>query len=302
MDLVVGATGLVGGDAVRGLVEAGREVRALVRDPAERQEARNLEELGVEVVVGDLTRPESLVAACRGVDVVVCSATSMPDPGPDGLERVDGAGVRSLIEAAEEAGVGRFVYVSFSGNMEYDSPLRDAKRSAEERLAESPMQAVVLRPSFFMEVWLGPELGFDPSSGTVRLYGSGEAPVSYVSAHDVARFAVAAATREDGDSRVLEIGGPEAISQREAMRHFARELGAELEVERVPIEAIRAQHDAEDPLARTFGALMLAYAEGDVIENARDTAKRYEITLRSVADWARQIARGGDPTGEEPSA
>lgn len=289
MELVVGATGMVGGRAARGLTEAGGAVRALVRNPEGRPEAEALRDTGIEVVPGDLTRPDTLVAACRGVDVVVCTATSMPDPGEDGLRRVDRDGVQALIDAAEEAGVARFVYVSFSGNIEFDCPLRDAKRAAERRLLGSSMRAVVLRPTYFTEVWLGPHLGFDPLGGTVRVYGPGDAPISYIRGRDVADFAVATALPNHGEDVVLELGGPEPVSQLDAVRIFEEVLGGELQVERVPLEAIRSKHASEDPLERTFGALMLGCAEGDAIPEAPQTAERYGVALHSVSEWAREV-------------
>lgn len=295
MDLVVGATGLVGGQVARGLLERGRDVRCLVREPAGRADASALHDIGAEIVAGDLTEPGSLAAACRDVEVVVCSVTSMPDPGERGLQEVDREGVLCLVEAAEATGVERFVYVSFSGNMEHPSPLRDAKRAAERRLAESPMRAVVLRPSFFMEVWLGPHLGFDPATNRMRIYGSGEAPVSYVSAGDVAAFAVATAVEAGDGDETLELGGPEALSQRDVVGLLAAALGGEPEIEPVPLEAIRAQYASENPLARAFGALMLTYAEGDAIPGSQRTAARHGITLRSVGEWVEEVAeRSGD--------
>lgn len=292
MDLIVGATGMVGGRAARRLAESGRQVRALVRDPDRRPEAEALASAGIEVASGDLTRPETLAAACRGVDVVVCTATSMPDPGEEGLRRVDRDGVQALITAAEEAGVRTFVYVSFSGNIELDFPLRNAKRAAERRLLESSLRAVVLRPSYFAEVWLGPHLGFDPLGGRARIYGSGDAGISYIRGRDVADFSVAVSLREARDDLVLELGGPEPVSQLEAVRIFEEALGRELELERVPIEALEAKHASEHPLESTFGGLMLAYARGDVVAGASETAARYGVRLGSVGEWAREVAGG----------
>ena len=58
----------------------------------------------------------------------------------------------------------------------------------ERRLRESGMTYTIVRPSFFMDVWLSPHAGFDPVGGQVRIYGSGDAPVSLVSAADVAAY------------------------------------------------------------------------------------------------------------------
>jgi hypothetical protein len=62
-----------------------------------------------------------------------------------------------------------------------------------------------------------------------------------------------------------------------------------LKIEHVPVDAIRAQHKSFEPVARTFGALMLAYADGDVVPDAAATAQRYKVRLRSVAEYASGI-------------
>jgi NADH dehydrogenase len=243
-----------------------------------------LTEGGIEIAEGDLTLPGTLDAACLGAEVVISTATSMPTGANDGLRRVDREGTLALINAAERAGVGKFVYVSYSGNITEPSPLALAKRGCEARLREGQMQAVILRPSFFAEVWLSPALGFDAVNGKARVYGSGTAKVSYISAFDVAAFAVAAATRDyTTRSTTLELGGPEALSQMEVIAIFERVLGCDITREFVPIEALEAQARSPDPLAATYGALTLAYAKGDVIEGARDVASRHGVTLRSMA-------------------
>lgn len=293
MDLVVGSTGMVGGRVAHGLAAAGRRVRALVRNPEGRPEADRLREAGIEVASGDLTRPDTLRAACAGVDVVVCTATSMPHATDDGLRRVDRDGVRSLVEAAEEAGADTFVYVSYSGNLKRPSPLQEAKRGTEERLLASPLRAVILRPSIFMDVWLSPHLGFDPVGGRVVVYGPGDRPVSYISAADVAEFAVRTATGEAEGDLVLELGGPEPLSQLQVVEIFERTVGREIEREHVPLEALRQRHASTDPLERTFGALGLGYADGDPIPDAPVTARAYGISLRSVEAYAREFPAVG---------
>lgn len=282
--LVVGATGFVGGQAALSLRRSSARVRALVRGGAAHPKAGRLVEAGVDLVDGDLTDARSVEAACRGMDVVISTATSMPAGANDGLRRVDREGTLSLIDAAERAAVGKFVYVSYSGNITEPSPLALAKRGCEARLRESPMQTVILRPSFFAEVWLSPALGFDAVNGKARVYGPGTAKVSYVSAFDVAAFAVAAVGRDyPARNMVLELGGPEALSQLDAIAIFERALGRAIAREFVPIEALEAQARSPDPLAATYGALTLAYAKGDVIEGASDVASRHGVTLRSVS-------------------
>ena len=156
--------------------------------------ARSLVNAGIEVIEGDLTLLASLDNAVKNIEVVISTVSSMPTGADNGLKRVDLDGTLALIDSAERAGVKRFVCVSYSWNIREDSPLEVAKRTCENRLLDSKMEAVILRPSYFMEVWLGPALGFDPAKGSARIYGDGDAEVSYISGMDVANFAVAAAT------------------------------------------------------------------------------------------------------------
>ena len=285
--LVAGSTGFVGGEITLRLAQRKLQTRALVRGGAAHPKVRRLQNAGIEIVNGDLTLPETLDAACQGMDTVVTTVTSMPSGANDGLRRVDHDGTLALIAAAERAGVKTFVYVSYSGNIREESALETAKRDCENRLLQGSMQAVILRPSYFMEAWLSPALGFDPRSGSARIYGSGEAKVSYISAFDVADFAVAAATKEHGDKNtVLEMGGPEALSQLDAVGIFEQALGRKVQLEFLPAEAIQAQHGSTDPLQKTFAALMLAYTKGDAISGARARAEEYGIALRSVAEYA----------------
>ena len=285
MYLVVGATGLVGGEVAQQLRRQGCDVKALVRGGSAHQGARPLLQAGVNVVGGDLRDPLAVAAACSGIDTVVCTATSMPAAGGDALQRVDQGGVLGLIVAAERAGVRRFVYTSFSPNIRIDSPLTRAKRSCEARLAESSIQSVILQPSFFMEVWLGPHLGFDAARAQARIYGDGKAGVSYVSALDVAAFAVSAATAPGELREILQIGGPEPVSQLDAVAVFERKLGRRFSLEHVPIHALKVQHQSAEPLQKTFAALMMAYALGDPVAKAQETAGRYGVRLTSIEDY-----------------
>ena len=95
--------------------------------------------LGAEIVVGDLKDPASLATACRGSRAVISTASSVPSSQEgDSIESVDGRGQLNLIAAAEQAGVGHFILVSFPG-VDFDFPLQSAKRAAEKRLRDGQM-------------------------------------------------------------------------------------------------------------------------------------------------------------------
>jgi uncharacterized protein YbjT (DUF2867 family) len=286
MNLVVGATGLVGQQIAIGLRKQGRDVRAMVRRGRNHEKVTPLMSAGIEIVDADLTKPETLPSACAGIDTILCTATSMPHGSDDGLRRVDHDGILALIENAERAGVRHFIYISYSGNIREDSPLETAKRDCEKQLLSGRMRATILRPSYFSEVWLSPALGFDPAGGRVRIYGTGDAKISYISPNDVAAFAVAAAGKPPDKSVVLEMGGPEPLSQLDAVQSFERILGRKIDLEPVPLAALAEQRRSSDPLQKTFAALMLAYAKGDSIPGSLETARSYGIKLHSVSDYA----------------
>jgi len=291
--LVIGATGLVGLEACRRLRESGASVRALVRTTADAQKRAELERLGAELVEGDLKDPASLARACAGVQSVISTASStLTRQSGDSIETVDRRGQLALVDAARAAGVEHFVFVSFRDNPAIRYPLTEAKREVEESLKKSGMAYTILQASYFMEVWLTPALGFDAANGKVRIYGDGSQPISWISYKDVARAAAAAVGEAGARNRVVEVGGPQALSPREVVRMFEAAGAGEIATETVPASALQAQlNAATDPLEKTFAGLMLQYTGGDSIDPAA-SSQLFPFRMTSVRDFiAAQLAR-----------
>jgi NADH dehydrogenase len=290
MILVVGATGMLGSEICRLLAESKKPLRALVRTTSNPETVARLRGLGAEVVIGDLKDGSSVAAACRGASAVIstASATTSRSDG-DSLDTVDRQGQLDLIAAAAAAGVGRFVLVSFASTG-LDFPLQSAKRSAEESLRRSGMTFSILHPTCFAEVWLGPHLGFDPANGKARIYGAGENKTSWISFRDVARFAVAALDNPAAKNAVVKLGGPEALSPLEVVRLAEKVTGRKVDVEHVPVEALRAQFaGATDPMQKTFAGLMLYYAAGDTVD-MKETCRKFSIeSLRTIRDHLQSL-------------
>ena len=292
MHLVVGATGLVGHAVAIELAKSGEQVRALARRGDDDQRVTALRMAGVEIVRGDLKDPASVAAACRGVRTVVSTASStLSAQQGDSIETVDRAGQLGLVDAAQAAGIRRFIFVSFSGHLDLDTPLRNAKREVEGRVRNSGMEYTILRPTMFMEVWLSPMLGFDAAAGRARIYGSGDNPISWISLRDVVRYTVAAARgHEAARNNVLELGGSNAVSPLDVVRTFERVMGRRFAVEHVPEDVLRAQFEAAtEPMQKSFAGFMLGYAWGDPIDMS-DTARRFGIQPTSLEDFASRAA------------
>jgi uncharacterized protein YbjT (DUF2867 family) len=148
--LVAGATGGTGQQIVAQLKEQGYGVRALVRDAASAAE-----KLGADVpmIVADVRDPESLVAAFDGVTRVISAIGASEKEGPNSPEFVDYGGNKNLIDAAVNARVRQFVFVSSMGVTHEDHPLNKIfgnvliwKRNAEDDLRDSGIPYTIVRP------------------------------------------------------------------------------------------------------------------------------------------------------------
>lgn len=290
--LVVGATGLLGSAVCQRLAAAGRSVRALVRESSDPDKVNKLQALGVETVTSDVRDRASLDKACQGITAVISTVSSMPfsyQPGVNDIQTTDVDGVINLIEAAKANHVSHFIYTSFSGNVDKEFPLRNAKREIEQRLKKSGLVYTILRPSCFMEVWLGPAVGFDAANAKVVIYGNGQNPLSWIALEDVAQFAVASLDHPAAKNATLELGGPDAVSPLGVVKLFEQANGRSIELQFVPVEALEAQQAAAtDPMQQSFSALMRFVAAGDPIDMSA-TIKTFPLQLTNVESYVKRI-------------
>jgi uncharacterized protein YbjT (DUF2867 family) len=224
--LVTGATGQVGSALLEELVRRGAQTRAMVR--AE-EYADGFAARGVEAVVGDFERPESLPGALSGVERVFLM--SRDDPRQPEMEG-------GLIEAAARAGVGRIVKLSASGAGP-DSPVALMRRhaQAERTLEDSGLGYTILRPQLYMQNFLR----FGPSIATDGRFAApmGNRRFALVDVRDVARVAAAALTKETYAGATYVVSGPEALSYSEAAETIGAAIGKEVVYEPVEPRAFR---------------------------------------------------------------
>jgi len=146
---VAGATGQTGQRIVEELVSRNIPVRALVRDE---QKARNLLPSQVELIVGDILQPETLVAALGDSTVVLCAAGAKPSFDPTGPYQVDFQGTKNLVKAAQDRKIQHFVLVSSLCVSQLFHPLNLFwlilvwKKQAEEFIRKSGITYTIVRP------------------------------------------------------------------------------------------------------------------------------------------------------------
>ena len=292
--LVVGATGILGSEICSELSKKGHHVRGVIRPTSDKSKVDRLKSMGVEPVEADLKETKSVEMACRGEQAVITTAsiTFSRQPG-DSIETVDAEGQLNLVDAAKREGVRRFVYTSYSGGISEPCPLTDAKRGVEKRVKASGLEYTILRPTYYMESWLSPSLGFDYANAKATIYGTGEKGISWISLFDVARFGAASLDKPEVSlNRTLELGGPKALSPLETVKIFERATGRKFAIQNVPVEALVQQRDsAPDSLQKSFAALCLAVANGDAID-MREMLKSFPMRLTSVEEYAKRVSSG----------
>ena len=288
--LVAGATGFLGNEICRQLIAKNKKVKGLCRPSSDPDKVAKLKESGAEMVEGDLKNKTSLTNALKGVSAVISTVSStLSRQEGDSIQTVDDEGQINLVDAAVEAGVSRFVYISFCSFAD-QFPLQTAKRKVEKHLAESSLNYTVLQPTYFMEVWLGPALGFDYSNARATIYGEGKNRISWIAIKDVASFAVASLDNAATFNKSIELGGPEALSPIEVVNLFEKGQGKKFELQFVPTEGIKAQKEAaKDPLSESFAALMLGVANGSEID-MKSAREIFAVQLTSVKDYAKMVS------------
>jgi uncharacterized protein YbjT (DUF2867 family) len=288
--MVVGATGFLGTEICRQLIAANKKVKALVRTTSDPARVSALQEMGVEAETGDIKDASLLEKAFAGAGAVISTVSSTRSRNEgDSIETVDKQGQLNVVEAAETNGVEHIIYISFLESPE-TFPLQDAKREVEKRIQKSKMIYTILRPTFFMEVWLSPHLGFDAANATATIYGDGANKISWIAIKDVAAFAVASLDNQSAQKTIIDLGGPEALSPLEVVKLFEEQNGRNFQLQFVPEAALKAQKDsADDSLQQSFAALMLTYAGGAIVP-MEETLKVFPLDIMSVKDYRNMLS------------
>lgn len=278
MVLVTGATGFIGGHLVPRLLADGQALRALVRPGGAR---RFLEKRGVEVAAGDVTEPSSLTAACRGAQAVIHLVGLIRERPGQTFECVVAEGTRSLVKAAEAAGVERFVYLSAIGASRAAlSRYHRTKTMAEEAVRAAAIEHVIIRPSVV----------YGPGDGLVSMFnrlpvpivGDGKNLVQPVYVEDLVQVLAESLKRPEVVNQTFELGGRHPMTFAEMVQIAGAVSGRRLPHPRLPRPLAEAQASLFDslsgPLYR-FGLeppltrdMLLMLSEDNTCDIARVTA------------------------------
>jgi uncharacterized protein YbjT (DUF2867 family) len=265
--LVTGATGNAGAAVVRALLDAGEEVRAVVRDADRRLPG------DVDTVVADLNDPESLAPHFDGV------AAAFLLSGYEGLTETL-AGMR-------RAGVERVVLLSSSAAPSGDLTNAVARYHvlSERAVRESGLEWTFLQPNSFMTNTLqwAPQL----RQGDVIRAPFADVRVATIDLADIGTVAAAALTSSAHAGHAYRLSGPDSLLPADRAAVLARVLGRDLRLEAHPNDEARAEMSQAMP-PEYVDAFFRFFADGE-LDEAQVLSTVEDVTgapPRSFEQWA----------------
>lgn len=255
--LVTGASGQLGRQVVELLLQThGGPIIAATRTP---EKLADFSQRGVIVRHADFEDPDSLVEAFQGADRLLLISTDALDVPGRRLNQH-----RNAVKAAEQAGVKHVVYTSLM-NPGLDSPVLIAPdhRGTEEALTASQMGWTVLRENIYMDMLLMSIPQALQQGGLFNAIGEGKA--AYITREDCARAAAAALASSYEGRRVLDITGPEAVSQYDLAAISSQVTGQRIAYVPLQLETLienMVSAGLPRPLAEVLGSFDAGIAQG----------------------------------------
>jgi uncharacterized protein YbjT (DUF2867 family) len=276
--LVTGATGNTGSGLVQALRKAGVDVRAFVRNEAK---AQPLKDLGAEIIVGDLDRPETIAPAVEGVDKIYLLTWNGPTQAQQAI---------NVIRAAKKAGNPHIVRHSMWGSQK--SRIVQQGDQIEAALYSSGLPWTLLKPTFFMQNLMMAAQTI--ASDGMLYWDTGDGKLGMIDLRDIvdAAFAVLTGDGHEGKSYILT--GPEAVSMHDVATTFSKVMGKKVTYVSVPGEAaLQSMLSMGFPewIAQGYGELMVGFSEGFASRTTDNVATLTGRPARSIEQFIRDYAQ-----------
>jgi NADH dehydrogenase len=267
-------------------------VRALVRNP---EKTARLAAWGAELVTGSLDDPDSIRRATDGATHVV-HLVGIIRGRPNDFQRVMADGLDTVLAAAQEAGVERFVLMSALGTSEASKdtvPYYAAKWHEEQAVKSSGLEHVIFRPSFVF----GSDGGALPTfvkqvklSPVVTVLGPGRQRSQPIWVEDVATYFARSIDLPEGANRTFELGGPDIVDWNELYRRIAAALGKHRPLVHMPFAVARAIALTTERLPGSpFSADQVTMLEGaDNVTSSNDAVETFRLPLVPLDEQIRR--------------
>ena len=228
--LIIGGTGTLGRQIVLQALTKGYQVRCLVRNF---RKASFLKEWGVELVYGDLTKPETLPPCLKGITAIIDASASRPSE-LDSLQKVDWEGKIYLIEAAQSANIQRFVFFSAQNVEQFKNiPLLKLKYGIESKLKKSQIPYTIFRLTGFYQGLI--EQYAIPILENLPIWVTKENMyVSYLDTQDIAKFCLRSLQLPNTKNQVFLLIGLKGWVSTEIINLCEQLGGQSAKVQRIP--------------------------------------------------------------------
>ena len=225
MILVTGASGNVGKAVLSEVARSGARHKAMYRSANESAKAPT----GMETVLADFAKKETLAPALRDVDAVYLVCSPIPD-----LVQLE----TNMIDACVIAGVKHVVLNSALGAGEYSKSYPSWHRKVEDKLKSTEISFTILQPNSFHQNVVA---FFAPSIRAQGVFYSSmrDARVSFLDVRDIAVVAAKALAGGDHTGKAYELNGPEALTYAELAEKIAKHAGRAVEYVDIPVDAQR---------------------------------------------------------------
>jgi len=223
MILITGASGNVGSEVLKQAAAAKLSIRAAYLSPDKAKGAP----AGVETVLMDYAKPDSIRAALRGSEKVFL----VGPPAPNVAELEGG-----LVNEAKKLGVKHIVKLSALGDRKAIFP--GLHRDSEEKVEASGLPYTFLRPNGFMQNFV------NYNSGTIKTQNAfhaaqGNGAVSHIDVRDIAWVAVKVISGAGHEGKAYSLTGPEALTNEQIAEKLSRVLGRIIHYVDVPPDDFR---------------------------------------------------------------
>ena len=233
--LIIGGTGTLGRQIVLQALTKGYQVRCLVRNF---RKASFLKEWGVELVYGDLARPETIPPCLKGITAIIDASTSRADE-LNSLKKVDWKGKLYLIEAAKIANVQRLIFFSAQNVEQFSNiPLMKVKNGIEIKLKESGIPYTIFRLTGFYQGLI--EQYAIPILENLPIWVTNENTcVSYMDTQDIAKFCLKALQLPETQNKTFFLGGPKGWVSSEIINLCEQLAGQSAKVNQIPLFVLK---------------------------------------------------------------
>jgi uncharacterized protein YbjT (DUF2867 family) len=228
--LVIGGTGTLGRQIVKEAIDEGYNVKCFVRNL---RRSLFLKEWGAELIYGDLSLPETIPNAIKGINIVI-DASTLRVTDDYKAETIDLYGKIALIKACQLAKIDKFIFLSLTNSIKNSKiPLIDLKLKIEQVLQKSELNFTVYKCSGFFQGIINQYAIPLLENKTIWLVKN-SSPIPYLDTQDASKQIIKNLTNQNSNRKILSLIGTKAWNAEEVINLCERLSGKKANISYIP--------------------------------------------------------------------